>query len=80
MSVRFLAWSLEEVPLAGAILVALAAGFLLAAVPLSIGRWRARARVRALESKVETLETALAAREVPHLTPRPVSPPNIRSA
>jgi len=46
MSVRFLAWSLDNVPLAGAILAALGAGLVLAAVPLSISSWRWRARAR----------------------------------
>lgn len=58
-SLRFLAWSIEEAPLAGAILVALAAGLLLAAVPLGIAQWRWRARARELQTRVEVLEGAL---------------------
>jgi uncharacterized integral membrane protein len=81
MSVRFLAWSIESVPLAGAILASLAVGFVLAAVPLSIAKWRARSRVRALQAKVQALEMALASRGEPAvLTPRPTPVPNPRSA
>lgn len=73
MSMRFLEWNLPSVPLAGAILAALAAGLLLAAIPLTITQWRARRRVRALESKCEMLESALATRERDQalMTPRP---------
>ena len=74
LSVRFLAWSMEEVPLAGALLASLGAGLLLAGVPLSIGQWRWRSRARALESKVGMLESALTARDTALLTPRPVRP------
>lgn len=80
MSLRFIAWSLENVPLAGALLVSLAAGIILAAVPLAIANWRTRSRVRALEAKVEMLQAALAAREAPALTPRPTPVPNPRTA
>ena len=82
LAVRFVAWKLDDVPLAGALLVALAVGFILAAVPLSIGRWRSRSRIRALEAKVERLESALTTREAAVLTPRPAPPsiPSTRSA
>ena len=75
MSLRFIAWSLEDVPLAGAILVALAAGLVLAAVPLAISNMRHRARARRLEAKVEMLEAALTTRDAAHLTPRPAPTP-----
>ena len=75
MSVRFLAWSLDNVPLAGAILASLGAGLVLAAIPLSISSWRHRSRARSLEHKVEMLESALTSRETALLTPRPVAPP-----
>ena len=75
MSVRFIAWSLEDVPLAGAILVALAAGLVLAAVPLAISSMRHRARARRLEAKVEMLEAALTTRDAALLTPRPAPTP-----
>ena len=80
LSLRFLAWSVTEVPLAGAVLVALAAGLILAAVPLAISNWRLRSRGRALESKVEMLEAALTTRDTALLTPRPAPPPITRSA
>ena len=78
LSLRFIAWSLDNVPLAGAILVALAAGLILAAVPLLFSNWRLRSRARTLERKVDMLESALATRDAAHLTPRPapVPPPS----
>jgi uncharacterized integral membrane protein len=75
MPLRFVVWSLDGVPLAGAILAALAAGLILAAVPLSIELWRARARMRSLEAKVDMLESALTTRDTALLTPRPVPTP-----
>jgi len=81
MSLRFITWSIDQVPLAGAVLAALAVGLILAAVPLSIANWRLRSRSRALGSKVEMLEGALTARDTALLTPRPVAPlPGARSA
>ena len=79
MSLRFIAWSIDGVPLVGAILASLAVGLILGAVPLSIANWRLRSRVRALEAKVAMLETALASRE-PAPPPRPASVPTPRSA
>jgi uncharacterized integral membrane protein len=55
ISLRFIMWSIESVPLAGAVLAALAVGVILGAVPLAIANWRLRSRGRALESKVETV-------------------------
>ena len=75
MPLRFVIWSLAGVPLAGAILAALATGLILAAVPLSIELWRARARMRSLEAKVEMLESALTTRDTALLAPRPVPAP-----
>jgi len=75
MSLRFIVWSLDAVPLAGAILGALATGLILAAVPLSIELWRQRSRVRALVARVETLESALMTRDSALLTPRPAPAP-----
>ena len=76
MSLRFLVWSLEGVPLAGAILVALGAGLILAGVPLAISTLRYRSRIRRLEAKAEMLETALAARDAALLAPRPSPSPS----
>lgn len=70
-SLHFLAWSIEGVPLASAILVALSAGLLLAGIPLGIEQLRWRSRARSLENRVAHLENALGEREVPLLTPRP---------
>ena len=75
MSLRFLAWSIENVPLAGAVLLSLAAGILLAAAPLSIARLRWRRRARALETRVEMLESALSTRDAAVLSPRPAPTP-----
>src|SRR5712692_5722336 len=73
MPLRFVVWSLDGVPLAGAILAALATGLILAAVPLSIELWRGR--MRSLEAKVDMLESALTTRDAALLTPRPVPTP-----
>ncbi len=81
---RFVVWSLDTVPLAGAVLGALAIGLILATVPLSIELWRWRSRARALEAKAEMLESALTTRDAALLMPRPVPAPtpvpNTRSA
>jgi uncharacterized integral membrane protein len=75
LSVRFLGWTLPEVPLAGAILASLITGMVVTAIPLMISRWTWRRRARALETKVDMLEAALATRETALLTPRPATPP-----
>lgn len=75
MTLRFIAWSLDGVPLAGALLASLAIGLILAAVPLSITNWRLRSRIRALEAKVEMLESALTTRDTALMTPRPAPAP-----
>lgn len=59
VSVRFLSWTVPEVSVAAVILIALVIGLLIAAIPLWIQRWRLRVRVRALESQVRQLESAL---------------------
>jgi uncharacterized integral membrane protein len=78
LSVRFLGWTLPEVPLAGAILASLITGMVVTAIPLMISRWSWRRRARALETKVDMLEAELSAREAREtalLTPRPATPP-----
>jgi len=76
MSLRFIAWSLDGIPLAGAILASLAAGFIIAAVPFAFSSFKWRRRARALEARVETLEAAARpVRESAVLTPRPGRPP-----
>jgi uncharacterized integral membrane protein len=57
-AIRFAVWSLDGVPLAGLVLVSLVAGIIVAGVPLWIQRWRLRSRVRALERRVQALESA----------------------
>src|SRR6185295_15019044 len=63
-TVRLLGFRLEGVPLAGLILGAFVAGLVVAGVPLGIQRWRARAQVRRLETRVRQLEA-----------PPPTAPP-----
>ena len=73
-ALKFLGWSLDGVPLAGAILVALAAGLIVAGVPLAIARWRWRARCQFLEARVGVLEKAQAEREAALARPPPMPP------
>jgi len=57
-AVRFIAWTIDGVPLAGLILISLVSGLVVAGVPLMIQRWRLRARLRAAERRVAELEAA----------------------
>lgn len=50
ITLRFLLWAAQDVPLAGVVLGALAAGALVAGLPLSLSRWRLRTRLRQLEA------------------------------
>jgi len=68
--VQFAVWSIDGVPLAAVVLLALAAGLVLAGIPLLLQRWRLRARVRALEARVAELE-----RQREALEPSPAPPP-----
>src|SRR5438309_5488258 len=52
-AVRFLFWNLPGVPLATIILVSVTLGVVLVGVPLLIGRWRLRLRLRSLEARSE---------------------------
>jgi uncharacterized integral membrane protein len=54
--IRFLFWVIDGVPVAALVLLSLAAGIIVAGVPLWLGRWRLRARTRTLEARVATLE------------------------
>ena len=76
-SIRFAVWSIDGVPLAGLVLVCLVAGIILAGVPLLIQRWRLRSKMRALERRVQALESASRERAVTPAPPRsaPPSPP-----
>jgi uncharacterized integral membrane protein len=69
-SVRFLAWQLEGVPLAGLILGALAAGLVIAGIPLGLQRWHARAQARRLEVRVKDLEARPPQQDKMPSTPR----------
>jgi uncharacterized integral membrane protein len=73
--VRFLAWSLDGVPLAGLILAAFAAGLIIAGVPLAVQRWRARAQVRRLEAQIRALEARREPTRLPPAPRDPTSPP-----
>ena len=54
--IRFLFWVIDGVPVAALVLFSLAAGLVVAGVPLWLGRWRLRAHARALEARVGALE------------------------
>ena len=73
---RFLGWSLDNVPLAGAILAALVAGLVVAGVPLALARWRWRSRNQSLEARCAMLEKALADRDAALVR----EPPPVRRA
>lgn len=75
VSIRFLAWTVPAVSVAGLTLVALAAGTVATGVPLWIQRWRLRARLRHLETQVRQLETSLAERDRALLSRPPSSGP-----
>ncbi len=72
-SIRFLVWRLQDVPLATVILVSVAAGIVLAGVPLWFERWRLRARVRSLESRLSAAEALLGERDRGPAPPRSVA-------
>jgi uncharacterized integral membrane protein len=54
--IRFLLWVVDGVPVAALVLLSLAAGLVVAGVPLWLGRWRLRSRARTLEARVAALE------------------------
>jgi uncharacterized integral membrane protein len=72
IAVRFLLWSLPETPLASVILVSVLGGVVLVGLPLSIGRWRLRARARSLEARLASAEARANERES---APGPPAPP-----
>jgi uncharacterized integral membrane protein len=57
VSVRFLVWSRDTVPLAGVVLGSVAVGLVIAGVPLLVTRLRHRSRVRSLEARIAGAET-----------------------
>jgi uncharacterized membrane protein YciS (DUF1049 family) len=65
-----------ELPLSALVLLSLAAGIVVAGVPLGLQRWRLRARTRTLEARVRMLETAVEERTRAVLgQPPPPRPP-----
>lgn len=72
VAIRFLIWSMPDVPIAALALGSLAAGLIVAGLPLSLTRWRLRSRVRVLESQVKQLQAALAERDRAFLAQRPL--------
>ena len=57
-AVRFAIWRLDGVPIAGLVLGALGAGFLIVGVPLGIRLAIWRSRARSLQSRLEALDNA----------------------
>ncbi len=64
-SIRFLGWGTEGIPVASVILLSVAGGIVLVGVPLWVDRWRLRARLRSLETRLAAAETLLTERERP---------------
>jgi uncharacterized integral membrane protein len=62
-SVRFLFWSADGLPVGAVILVSLAAGIVVAGLPLLVRSVRWRSRARTLEARVQMLERAVAERD-----------------
>ena len=56
VTVSFLAWKIEGAPLAGVILVSGAVGALLVSLVGSLQRWKLRAQIRQLESRLKASE------------------------
>jgi lipopolysaccharide assembly LapA-like protein len=75
VSMRFAVWTLTDVSLAVLILVSLAAGLVIAGVPLWLQRWSLRRRARTLEARVRQLEISLADRDRALLVQRPAPAP-----
>ena len=70
---RFLAWSVDTVPVAGLVLASLAVGIAVTGIPFGLERWRLRAKIRALETRLGAIERERA-------TPlRPAEPPGQRA-
>ena len=80
-SVRFLVWTLGDLPLAAVALASLAVGLIVAGVPLWIRSWHWHSRARSAEARVALLENALAAAraQTPLQREHPAEPPGSRS-
>jgi uncharacterized integral membrane protein len=74
-TVRFIAWSVDGVPLAGLILGSLAAGLLIAGIPLLIQRSKARRQAARLTARVKELEATPPQRDRTLLSPPSAPPP-----
>lgn len=75
VTVNLVFWQ-YEMPLSALVLLSLAAGIMVAGVPLVLQRWRLRARTRTLETRVRMLETAVEERTRAVLgQPPPPRPP-----
>lgn len=75
--IRFLFWVIDGVPVAALVLLSLAAGVIVAGVPLWLGRWRLRARARALEARVAALERPAPSASVTPPSPSPAPRPRL---
>lgn len=75
VAVRFLVWTLPAVSVAALTLLALAAGLVVAGIPLWFRSWRLHSRVRTLELQVRQLETALEERNRAITAQPPPHPP-----
>jgi uncharacterized integral membrane protein len=51
VTVKFVLWELPDLPVAAIVLASLAAGLIIAGLPLSFRLWRLRSRVRSLEAR-----------------------------
>jgi uncharacterized integral membrane protein len=85
VDVDFLVWKIAQVPVAAVVLASLAAGLVIAGVPLAFQLWRARRHARTLESEVrreaaaaEAARAALAARVLDSRSPAEGGPPTPR--
>ncbi len=70
-SIRFLGWSVDAVPLAGVVLIALGAGLFVAGFPLWVQVWRWRSRARSAEARAAALEKTVADRDQALLRQKP---------
>ena len=75
--IRFLFWVIDGVPVAALVLLSLAAGLIVAGVPLWLGRWRLRARARALGARVAALERPAPSASVTPPSPSPAPRPRL---
>ena len=58
VTIKFLAWKIDEAPLAAVILISGAVGALVVSMVGIVQRWKLRARIRQLESRLRVAEAA----------------------